>query len=329
MKVKIITDGNNILGLGHIYQSVTLAGYLRELQLNSINIEFLTKSDKKIICLIENNGFKVNHFLSDEMMFSYLKSEKADIIIIDKLDASVRLAIKIKRELKSKLVIFNTLTDANKYADISVFTDFESDNLNLVSNDATTGRICFWGPKYWILRKDFLVNHPADLSENLIINRILILFGGSDPLNLSTKVLEHLNSVQISLSIDIVLGPAFEYEKEISELINNRLSTNITVRLLKNIKNVAELMMENDLIFVSPGLSFVEALALGKPIIGFHQNEIQKKAYRGLFNTLGVDDINKLSTMIKDRIFITSNDPLINKMEIGKGKDELIAEILR
>lgn len=328
-KVVIITDGNKELGLGHIYQSITLADYIAEYYKNNIDIEFLTKSEKKIICIIKEKGYSIKYFSSDEKIFFYLKVNKFDIIIFDKLYVSVNFVVKIKSQLTSRLVIFNTLTDAKKHADISVFTDFEKDNFNLVYKDSISGKISFWGPKYWILRNDFLKNKSIEDGKKLMIKRILILFGGSDPLNLSTKVLEHLNSANMSLSIDVILGPAFEYEEELHELINNKLSTNISVRLLKNVKSVYELMMENDLVFASPGLSFVEALALGKPVIGFHQNEIQKNAYRGLFKTLGVDDINKLSTMIKDRLFICSDNPLISKMEIGKGKDELISEILR
>ncbi|WP_374032736.1 hypothetical protein [Bdellovibrio bacteriovorus] len=43
MKISIITDGNNNLGMGHVYQSVTLANLLKNYQTRKIEITFNKK----------------------------------------------------------------------------------------------------------------------------------------------------------------------------------------------------------------------------------------------------------------------------------------------
>lgn len=328
MKVKIITDGNNILGLGHIYQSVTLAFYLSHLKTHNIEIEFITKSDESIAKLITDSGFNVSRFLSDEEIFSYLMKEKADRIIFDKLDVSPTLAKKIKINLKTKLIIFSNLTSANIYADISVIADYGSNFNNIVKKDKQTGRTSYNGPKYWILRPDFYETKKSGNKVNDIIENILLIFGGSDPSNYSTFVLEELISFNKKFKVNVVLGKGFNHNKEFNSVVDNCKSNSVEVTVLRNVSNIAQLMQKSDLVFASPGLSLFEALSLGKSVLCFHQNDEQMKAYKGYITTYGISGINKIRQLLENREFLSPALPIIKNMEIGMGKDELINEII-
>jgi len=92
--------------------------------------------------------------------------------------------------------------------------------------------------------------------------------------------------------------------------------------------NVAYNMNNSDVVFASPGLSYFEALAVGTPVLGFHQNALQKKTYQELLPTLGKKELNKLSDIIRNKSFIYPDIPFVSSMEIGKGKNEIINEIL-
>ena len=96
MKIAIITDGNNTLGMGHIYQSVTLAGFLSQRTDYKAQIFFMTKSDAKVTDLVTKSGYIVCHYPDDESILNSLRDEKPDRIIFDKLDVSPELAYKIK-----------------------------------------------------------------------------------------------------------------------------------------------------------------------------------------------------------------------------------------
>ncbi len=328
MKIAIITDGNNELGLGHVYQSLTLANALKEQSSKSLRINFMTKSDEGICQFIHSSGYDVEHFDHDELIFEKLQLDQPDRIIFDKLDVSPCFAAKIKEILKIKLIISTNLTEANRYADIAVFPDFGSNFKNIVNKNYLTGRVEFFGLKYWLLRPEFYAFKKKVKTHNDTIKNIMLMFGGSDPANLSTFVLRELLQIDFEFNILLVLGSAFNHTKELSSILDKNKISQSKVSIVNNITNVAEEMYKSDVVFASPGLSFSEALVVGTPVVGFHQNEPQRKEYADVLPTLGLDDLYKLPLIIKNKSFVFPDDPLIQSMEIGEGKDEIINAIL-
>lgn len=328
MKIAIITDGNNILGMGHVYQSLTLAKLLMIKALSSSNIYFLTKSSDYIVKLIEEQGFSAKQLINDDAIFEELNREKPDRIIFDKLDVSPDLALKIKKVLSIKLSIFTNLTEANKYADITVLADIGSNFENIHRRDKETGQVQFWGPKYWLLRTDF---HEYKQKQKIRIKstkNILLIFGGADSSNLTSAVLKSLLNIDKSFNINIILGSAFIHNKELDEVLKSNIDTDSNVNILKNINNVAEMMYNSDVVFASPGLSFFEALVVGTPVIGFHQNKLQKDVYNGFLTTIDISELYMLHSIIENQAYIFPDDPFIQSMEIGEGFDEILTEIM-
>ncbi len=328
MKIAIITDGNNTLGMGHVYQSICLAGLLLQRGIPLDEIHFITKSHENVLNLIKGSGFQVDQYHNDNSIFFALRSENFDRIIFDKLDVSTELAIRIKQELQVKLIIFTNLTDANLYADITILADIGSDFKNIYRKDNITGQIQFFGPKYWLLRPEFYLLKKKSKEFNFPTEKVMLMFGGADSSNITTAVLNALLEMNNSFDITVVLGSAFNHYKELDEVILNNCSLNSKVKVLKNISNVAEIMHHNHVVFASPGLSFFEALFLGVPVVGFHQNELQRDVYKGFLTTFDISEIYKLPELINKRDYILPNDPFIKSMEIAEGYDEILNEIL-
>ncbi|MDO9185579.1 MAG: hypothetical protein Q7W13_06180 [Bacteroidia bacterium] len=328
MKIAIITDGNNTLGMGHIYQSRTLAEFLSIKTNNQAEIFFITKSNENVIDLLKTTGKKVYQYGDDNLILAALKTEKPDRVIFDKLDVSPDLAKKIKEELQTKLIIFTNLTEANNFADIAVLADIGSNFKNIVNKDTITGKMQYFGPKFWILRPEFYNFKTKKKIQNDVIKNIMLIFGGADPSNISSFVLDELLQIDSEFNILLVLGSAFEHNKELNEVLEKNKASKSNVNIVKNMTNVSETMYKSDVVFASPGLSFFEALAVGTPVIGFHQNELQMKVYADILPTMGIEDIHKLASMIKNKSFLFPVNPIIASMEIGEGKDEIIAEIL-
>ncbi len=328
MKIVIITDGNNTLGMGHVYQSMTLADSILKRTNKNTEIIFLTKSNSDIIELLKKTKCPVSGYLNDELIFNALTTIQPDHIIFDKLDVSPELAKKIKECLKAKLTIFTNLTEANNFADITVLADIGSDFQNIYKKNEVTGQINFFGPKYWILRPEFYEYKKKTVSLKAIKN-IMLIFGGADPCNISSGVLNELLKQKISLNITLVLGAAFEHHKELQVILQNNYSSLSTVKVTEKITNVAEVMSRSDLVFASPGLSFFEALAVGTPAICFHQNELQKNVYGGFIATYDVTEIYKTGSLIETKSFVYPTDPFISSMQIGEGKEEILNEIFK
>lgn len=330
MKIAVITDGNNTLGMGHIYQSMTLAGFLKDAAKETdedLQIFFLTKSDANIVELLKKSGWDAEYYKDDNAIFEKLKTENPDRIIFDKLDVAPELAQKIKGDLKKKLIIMTNLTNANKYADVTVMAGMGSNFENIYSKDEATGQVQFWGPKYWLLRPEFY-EYKTEKSNADNVKNIMLIFGGADQANLSTHVLEKLFQLPSSYNISIVLGSAFEHYKELNEVIEQNKDSETTVQIFKGLTKVAEAMKRHDVVFASPGLSFFEALLVGIPVLCFHQNDFQYNAWKGHIPTLDKSELDKLPSIMNNREFIFPDDKFITDMEIGRGKDQIVNEIL-
>ncbi len=328
MKIAIITDGNSELGMGHVYQSLTLAELLTKSISKNSEIVFLTKSNKNVCEQIFKKGYKVTSFKNDKLIFDALKNFIPDRIIFDKLDVSPELAKKISEDLSCKLCIFTNVTDANQYADITVFPRIGSNYKNIDLKINTKPQTEFVGPRYWILRPEFYELKKRNKVLNSDVKDITLMFGGADFSNFSSSVLDTILKIDSSINIFLILGSAFEHDEEINRVIEKNKNASSKIIILKNINNVGEIIFKSDLLITSPGLSFFEALVVGTPVIAFYQNTQQKKEFESVIHTMGFDEIYKLPSIITNRTFIFPNDPDIKAMEIGEGKNEILDEIL-
>ena len=328
MKIAIITDGDNTIGMGHIYQSLTLADALSKQFHNRANIFFMTKSCQNVIVRISESSYNVYHHPNDNSILDALKNEKPDRIIFDKLDVSPVLARSIKETTQAKLIIFTNLTTANQHAEVTIHADIGSNFQNIYEKNEVTEKVHFWGPKYWLLRPEFYVYHKKKKDPLIQVEKVMLIFGGADSSNMTSLVLNELLQMEFAFEITVVLGAAFTYHKELNTVVEGNRFTRSIVKIVQNIENVAETMHRNDVVFASPGLSFFEALSVGTPVLGFHQNELQRDTYKGYLTTVDRSELSELSSMIEGKQFIFPDDTFVTSMEIGQGRDEIVREIL-
>lgn len=325
MKIRFITDGNNHLGLGHIYQSKTFANYIREKQEYDPEIIFLTQSSEEIASIIRNEGYQVIQFESDDLMFQFLERDNPDVIIFDKLDIDPLFAKRIKDNLAARLAIFTCITEANKYADVSVMGAMGSHFENVVTSNC--GIVHYNGPKYLILRPEFFNLHQC--SETVKQNKglvVTLLFGGADPAGLTCAILKELFVVDDIARVNVIIGNAFKDLDELNNIQKGILP--FSCQILKNISNVEEILSSSDLAIVSPGISFFEALRCGTPVIIFSQNNFQQKAWEDDIETHTKEHVRILKSIIINKNFIFPSDNRVIQMQIGEGVNELITTIL-
>ena len=72
--------------------------------------------------------------------------------------------------------------------------------------DKETGTRCFYGPKYWVLRPEFHGPLKRTKARHGTIRRILLIFGGSDPGNLTVKALIQMLKLDQSYKTDILMS---------------------------------------------------------------------------------------------------------------------------
>jgi UDP-2,4-diacetamido-2,4,6-trideoxy-beta-L-altropyranose hydrolase len=324
MKIVFITDGGAQMGMGHVQQSVTLAKEVSD----RAEICFLTKSDETVVSQITAAGFTTFKLNSDSEIADLLQEKRPNIVIIDKLDVAEAFARKVKDSLNAKLVIFTNQSPANKYADIAVNAVIGSDFKNTKFLDERTNTRYFYGPKYWILRREFheFKRKGKTLSDK--IERIMLIFGGSDPSNLTSIVLNELLCLENDYKIDAIVGAHSPHLDTFNQVLARYPNKKQNVNAYKNIKNVAEFMYSADLVIAAPGLSVFEALCVGTPVIVMHHNQWQKNGMVGLVDTLDKSEAGKLKYMIANSDFLDPRLESIARLEIGEGKEELIETII-
>lgn len=325
MKIAFITDGGLEMGMGHVQQSITLAEELKD----RAEIFFLTKSDEAVVNQIEDAGFITFKLNNDNEMLNLVQEIRPSTVIIDKIDVDEDFARRLKDSLKVKLAIFTNLTPANKFADIAVTADIGSQFRNIKFLDEKTNTLYFYGPKYWVLRNEFCKFKKKVKKLRNKVEKIVLIFGGSDVSNLTSTVANELLSLNDDFKIDIILGAHFEHLDMLDQVLAQYPSKKENVNVYKNIKNVAELMYKADLVIACPGLSAFEALCVGTPVIVMPHDSLQKETYQGFMRVLDKDEVSKLGDMITNADFTYSHEEHIRRMEIGEGKSELIEEILR
>ena len=317
--IAFITEGSSEMGMGHVYRSLTFA---KELMTNlGAKIYFLTKSSENIIKKIEEENFTTIKLKNDEEIVDYVTKLNIDAVIIDNLVFNENIIKKIKDSMKI-IIVDNITSKNNEYADI-VISLVRSNFVNKNFFDKNIKTKFFCGPKYLMLRDEF---DTLRKKENLKpeIEDILLIFGGSDPSNLSSRVLEKLNE---NMRINIVLGPEFKHFDDLDQTLERHGNKNIIIHNQPD--NIAELMYNADLVITSPGLSMFEAAYIGSPILVISQNSIQHHYYLPLNYEylINKSDIDYLEDYLKELSSLKRRNDIVDffkVLDIGVGKVEII-----
>jgi spore coat polysaccharide biosynthesis protein SpsF len=242
-------DGNQQLGMGHVYRVMNIA---KKLQKN-YSLLFVTKTliAKKMLspfgnCIL----FRKN---DSKFLKSSIKNFNPDIIIVDKLFENQTLLNFFKLHTKKLIGIDYTSKNFSKF-DISL-------NM-LYSKSGSKSKKNYSGFKYSIINNNFYNFNPITINKK--INSILILQGGSDTHCFIPKIIDALNLIDLSFSLTVVTGPSFQCWTELNKSIKQN-KKNITV--LKNVKNMASIMSKSDFAISAGGITLLELTHLGIPTI--------------------------------------------------------------
>jgi len=327
-KIVIVTEGGSMIGMGHVYRSITLAQALR----SDAILHFLTRSDKAIAEKIERSGFNATRCETDEEILNRLNQASPSVITFDVPQLSARLIEQIRTILgqETSIVVFDNYSapDVNRHIDVVVNALVRGDFENKFVYDKDANTRYYFGPKYLILRDEFFfpfeqpprLSHPHE-------KRLLLFFGGGDYANLTTSTLDHVLNSYKEAHVHIIIGPAFSHLKELEVLIQAHKGDRSRIKVNKDVANVAELMGNVDVVITSPGVSMFEALRLRKPVIAIYQNDYQKAVYKNfpLKCIIEQSEAWRIDILLQE---VDNYDPeYVDKLKIGEGKSELLQVI--
>lgn len=253
--ILIRTEGYADIGLGHIYRGLLLAYNFIE-----HDIRFVISSQSDLgIEKIKDSHFVYDIINNENEIIDIIQDNNADILINDILDTTKEY-IELCKSTGVKVINFEDLGEGARYADIVINDLYEK------SNDYKNH---YWGSDYYCIRDEFLLSKPAKFNNE--VKEILVLFGGTDPCDLTFKTLNAINKLPYKdINYTFILGMGY---KRTEEFFTEANKYNININIVRNVKRMTEYMQKADIALSSQGRTMLELASMEVPTILLAQNE--------------------------------------------------------
>ena len=287
-KVYFRADASGGIGYGHFIRSLALADMLKD----DFSCTFFTVhpteyqlGELKKVCdyvaLDEETKF--------EDFLSYLKGD--EIVVLDNYFNTTEYHTQI-RERCYKLVCVDDPHGIRYNCDVLVSHGFVSPN----DFDVPSEVVVKAGVEWALLRKPFLkaTDTTKERKKSIVVN-----FGGSDPCNVTERIVDQLLSLQLPYTIKVILGDRVY----LSERCRNG------VDILRNLtaEQMAELFETSAIGLFSASTVCIEGLSRGLPmIVGFYVDN-QERGYQRMSEKNIISPIGDLRQSNSEDIIAAMN----------------------
>ncbi|MFA4823708.1 MAG: UDP-2,4-diacetamido-2,4,6-trideoxy-beta-L-altropyranose hydrolase [Methanoregula sp.] len=283
MPLVIRADASPEIGTGHVMRCLALAEAWQD---NGGDVVFVSTFDSPALgARMKNEGIKIIH-ISPVAGSSGDADETARIafsigakwIVVDGYSFDADYQKRIKDSGLSLLFLDDYGHADHYYADI-VLNQNMSACMSLYGQHEPYTRFAL-GTRYALLRKEFLVWSGWRRDHKEVARKILITLGGSDPANVTLKVIEAVKEIDVSdLEVTVVVGGANQNFDRLCEAVNDQAG----FRLIKNAENMPELMAWADIAISAGGSTCWELAFMGLPSCIIALAENQRKSSESLF----------------------------------------------
>ena len=330
-------DASNLLGYGHLIQSLALADAFNK---EGWVAHFVVKAyEEKVSESISSRGYAVYDIPAsleeseDLACFSdYIKKNSCQIVVIDHHDLGSRYASSIRHQ--GSLVVNIDDEGTREFScDILVNYNIYANSINYKTESHTRMLL---GPRYTILRSEF-AKEPASFSSER--KRLLVLMGGgyargevlkvaSALLLLPEKILECLHPM-------LILGPGYPNPETVLKEFNHPSFTWII-----NPKNIWEIMNDADFAICGAGGTLYELSRMGVPGITIVLDKNQKHIANAFENAGITQNLGWYENVTKGKItrsimqWLEKWDHVIKRRNVslklvdGKGTFRIVNHIL-
>ncbi|KGA82439.1 pseudaminic acid biosynthesis protein PseG [Lysinibacillus fusiformis] len=292
----IRTDASVVIGSGHVMRCLTIAHNLTR---EGCNVRFWMEPHAgNLINYVVRQGYE-----------TISKAEQADLYIIDHYEIDMVWEQNI-RPYTNNLMVIDDLArahDCDVLLDQNVVPNFKDRYDDLVPKHC----IKLLGPKYLIMREEFIEARQQIEQRNQNIQRLLVFMGGTDPTNETTKILTALEKLSFT-HVDVVVGNGNVHKEKIEQICHER-----NYHYHCQISYMAQLMQQADFSIGAGGSSMWERCYVGLPSsstivadnqfittnyanqleavinLGWHE-DVTVETYKHLLNRLGDIDVGKI-----------------------------------
>ena len=316
MRVIFRVDASLQMGTGHVMRCLTLAQALKE---NGEDVEFICRKHKgNLIEKIYSSGFNVHELkvfkevdFDNKLAHSHwlgvtqqqdaddcintLKKEKIDWLIVDHYAIDEDWQCKLK-PYYNKLMVIDDLADRKHQCDILLDQAFGRQQEDY-SGRTPEGCELLLGSKYALLRPEFSEWREFSLEQRSKpkFKQLLINMGGADPDNITGKVIEKLQTINLlkDVMITIVMGEIAPHLRSVRSCASKLLYCS---EVKVSVDNMAEIIANTDIAIGASGSTTWERCCLGVPTIqlitAYNQEFIAQKLNEiNAIKLVEIDDI--------------------------------------
>jgi UDP-2,4-diacetamido-2,4,6-trideoxy-beta-L-altropyranose hydrolase len=268
MKLFIRADASTTIGTGHVMRCLALAQAWQDADGKVIFVMATEAPDLKT--RLKSEGMEVIHLPIEigsaedaEETVKLARQFDANWVVVDGYHFGAKYQ-EIIKESQLKLLFIDDYGHAKQYhADIVLNQNIHAYE-GLYSNRQSYTQMLL-GTSYTLLRREFWQWRGWQRSLSLIANKLLVTLGGADPDNVTLKVIEGLQQVEVEgLEAVVVVGgsnPHYEQLRSASQ------KSKFPIHLKRNVTNMPELMAWADVAITAGGSTSWELAFMGLPSI--------------------------------------------------------------
>lgn len=230
-------DGSKEKGYGHLYRLLKIyQSYFKDL-----NVIFIYSNKTQ-------KSFYENNFLKHTSYKEFLNIDKhIDLLVVDTKEDHIKHISNIIDRASKKIAI-DSLKEWISEFDYLIFPSFYFD-MSYIDQQKITSEILY-GEKFCI--------PPRISKKEHKFKKILVTFGGSDPNDLSSIILEQLNLLGILEETRLIVGPGFQKKK------NYFIKKYDGLSVVGPVKETISYIRNSEIIFTSLGTTVQEVEFLDK-----------------------------------------------------------------
>ena len=301
-------DGYVELGMGHIYNCLTLA-------LAMIDHDVLIVTHEKAepgITKIKETNLPYRTFREESEMDEIIASYRPDIWVNDCLNTTEEYIRKLK-SLVPRVVTIEDLGSGINAADAVI---------NALYDEDEPRRNVYSGYKYVCLRDEFQMEEPKPFSKE--VKNIVIMFGGTDPSNLNRLVYDALMAQNDRFKgIRFFFITGIGYDNEANEVVT--CSQN-NIFVYPYVPRVTNYLKDADPAVIGQVRTIFEAACMGVPAIVLPPNE---REMSHSFSQMQHDFLNLgLGKSVDASLIVNTLEWLVSTAAVRENMHNFMAQIL-
>ena len=255
-KVAIYVNGNQKIGMGHVYRALEVADEF------FCPIDILYDTEKTNPAVFGESMHRIIPTDGIDGLLKRCEEQQYSVFINDVLATDVSYMEKLRQGLPQAKII--------NFEDDGAGADCADLVINALYGEERNDRMCA-GERYFIPAKPFMFYGAIDIQDR--VKKVLVTFGGADPMAYTDRLLEIAGK-------DFFRGYEFVFvlgrsKKNVDVLM--AYDGREGIRVLHDVSNMPEIMSGCDIAVTSRGRTAYELAMLGIPTIAIAQNHTEEK----------------------------------------------------